>query len=649
MKYEQYVSLIRNLENYSVRHPKLYRYKVLSLIMLGYGYFLGLLALFLLLPVGALILFLLNPVAILKLAAVLFKLIWIVVPALGVFFGFLGGAIKSLFTTVPVPPGIEITRSDAPELFEFIDRTCKALKARRPSTVLVSDDFNAAVVTLPRIGLFGRKVYLLLGLPLMRSLSREEFEAVITHEIGHISGRHGDHAKWAYQLNDMWGRFIAVQAEHEHKLAALYEQFVNWFFPYFNAYSFVLMREHEREADGYAVQLLDARALGGALITLETKNARLQSDFWKSVNEENKREKKPSRGVFTRMMESLKITDEEQDKATLSEAVLVPTDYSDSHPSLAERLKTMGYWDGEDLPKLPRIPEKTSDEYFLGKAIVKCIKDFDIDWDVKVEAEWEARYDNYQKQQKRLDELSGRPEGVELSAEELYEKAALIGELDSYSASVPTLRLLIERYPEFADGLYALGGVMLNENNEEGLKLLEEAAELDPKLKLGANELAFNYLRRNGRFEEAKPYAQTAEGLYDAFQKAEVERKAVYPSDRFEPHMLTDQELAAIGEKIKYFQQIEAIYIARKVIQHLPEIPMHVLFLDLNPQDISKKDASFSQQTILEVTAERLKECSIHYFIVLGGEFAGLKGMLDQLAGARIYKRSPNGRSKEEI
>src|SRR5690349_24338916 len=100
---------------------------------------------------------------------------------------------------------------------------------------------------------------MLLGFPLILALSPDQFKAVLAHEIGHISEKHGAFAKWAYQLREAWGRFIESQDAHEHKFAALYAGFVNWFFPYFTAYSFVLMREHEKDADRYATQLVGAK------------------------------------------------------------------------------------------------------------------------------------------------------------------------------------------------------------------------------------------------------------------------------------------------------------------------------------------------------------------------------------------------------
>ena len=257
MKYEQYVSLIKDLEVSAAQNRRLYELKVVGLALLGYAYFIALILLFVALPLMIIVFTILRPEEMLKLLLWTAKFWWAAIPGLALYFGFLGSAVKAMFTKVPDPEETVLERQDAPELFEFIDSTCKQLQAKRPRKVFLTDQFNAAVVTMPYFGIFGTKVYMLIGLPVMRALSPQQLKAVIAHEIGHISGKHGRVAKWTYQLEESWRRFIEFEELEGNKLAALYEKFVQWFFPLFQAYSFVLMREQEKEADDSAVEARD--------------------------------------------------------------------------------------------------------------------------------------------------------------------------------------------------------------------------------------------------------------------------------------------------------------------------------------------------------------------------------------------------------
>jgi Zn-dependent protease with chaperone function len=637
MKYDQYVSLIQSLESYAATNRKAYEYKVLGLAMLGYGYFVGLILVFLAVPVAIGLLLLWAPGQLLRVAFLLGKVLWIFVPLVAAFFGFLGGAIKAMFAKVPAPEGRSLSRAEAPALFDFIETTCKTLKAKLPETILVTDEFNAAVATLPRFGMFGRQVYMLLGLPLMQALSPEQFKAVLAHEIGHISEKHGAFAKWAYQLREAWGRFIESQEVHEHKFAALYEKFVNWFFPYFTAYSFVLMREHEKDADRYSVQIVGAKPAGEALIALETQTARLNEVFWSKVHEENVAQPSAPKGIFSRMLAELAASDPEHEARTISRAVQVPTDYGDSHPSLSERLRLIGYWTGGGDPVAPPRSTANAAAYFLGEGVALLVRDFDIDWDEKVARDWRTRYEHFQKSQKRIAELDLRSE--ELTAEELIEKAGLIAEEKGNAEAIPLLQQIVQRFPEHAEANYFLGGALLSTDDESGLAHVKRAMHLDDKWRLAASDVAFQYLRSKGRLDEAREYAKNVEEEEETLSKAQAERQGVSVSDRFEQHSLESDVVEKIVSKLKYYDEIVAIYLVRKVVRYRPDIPFHIVFFDIKKPGRFKRGAVLGAEDILKIALERLDDGNISYFADLEKELAPIKAQLDAIDGARILER----------
>jgi tetratricopeptide (TPR) repeat protein len=138
----------------------------------------------------------------------------------------------------------------------------------------------------------------------------------------------------------------------------------------------------------------------------------------------------------------------------------------------------------------------------------KYVRQFDREWQEKISKNWKQNYDYLQKAQLRLEELSKK---ATLSADELFEKANLIGEKEGNAAALPIIRQLLEIQPEHAEANYILGGILLEQEDESGLKFLNKAIRLDQRLQLAASEIAFNYLRLKGRHEEAKPYIETSQ------------------------------------------------------------------------------------------------------------------------------------------
>jgi len=185
---EQFDTLVGKLEDFSKSNPKNYRLRVALWATLGYAYIFlilaGLLAL-----IGLVVLFIVysNRINsyIIKLAILLLVPAWVIV--------------RSLWVTFPPPQGLKVNRRQVPHLFALVDELTTKLQAPRFHNILLNQEFNAGVVQIPRLGIFGwQQNYLLLGLPLMQSLSVEQLKAVLAHELGHLSGNHSRFGAWIY-------------------------------------------------------------------------------------------------------------------------------------------------------------------------------------------------------------------------------------------------------------------------------------------------------------------------------------------------------------------------------------------------------------------------------------------------------------------
>ena len=636
MKYTQYISLVQRLEEYAAKNPQQYQWRVAALGVLGYVYFFGIIFSFLAIPVGLLLLFWFVPITFWILVKFALKLVWLVILGAGAFLAFIGNTLRSLWTKVPEPVGIVLNRENAPQIFALAEQTSQKLNASFPDRILLTEEYNAAVVTLPRFGMFGKKVFLLAGLPLMQAISPEQFEAVVAHEFGHISRRHGRFSAWIYRLHETWERFLQSQEQHEHRFAFLYTKFVNWYFPFFSAYSFVLMRRHEREADQDAAQIFGAKPLGEALINLEVKGTNLAQNFWREILDEAAHQTKPPERVFSRMALAFRETNDARDTMNLAKAVAVRTDYQNAHPSLAERLKLIGYWNeaASDLPVLPAPAEKNAADVFLGaETVQKFSGEFDQAWQTRVESDWQARHKYLGEVQKRLDELEKKTEP--LSADEVYERAMLTAEKYGAGYSVPLLREAIERFPENANANFSLGAVLLGDEQEEGIGFLETAKRLDATVKAAADEVIFDFLRRKGRDDEAKVYLEQIERQYEIIEAAQKERAAFAPTDDFVPHDLPAEKLKLVLQTLSYNEEIRAAYLVRKAVNYLPEIPLHVLLLDVKVPRF--RFGGVSAANVLEAVANQVGEYGVGFIVLLEKDYAGVKKRLEKMPEAKIY------------
>lgn len=638
MKYKEYTSLIRQLEKYAQENPKKYELRVNALGALGYGYFGMLILLFFVLPILFVGLIFFIP-QLLYLVLKLGKLLLLALLGFATAFGAIWSGLRAIWTKIPPPEGIELQKESAPQLFELVEKTSSFLKAPRPHHILLTEEFNAAVVTLPRYGVFGKRVYLIVGLPLMQALSPHQFEAVIAHEIGHISERHGKFASRAYRLRETWGRFIEAQEVQGHSFSVLYARFLNWYFPYFNAYSFVLCREHEREADKYAAKLVGAQPLGEALINIEIKNRNLNEKFWNEVLSGAAHEKSPPPEIYTKMALAFRENNKPVDLMNLSKAVAINTDYSDSHPSLSERLKTIGYWKDSDLPELPPEAEHTAAEKYLGKLEKEVSDIFNSEWREKVKPHWRQRHEYLLKAEKRLEELDAKAHTQELTEDEFYEKCCLLAERFGEKESLESLRNLLEKYPDYAPANYGLGCLLLNQDDESGIEYIRKAYALDRSFLINGCETIHYYLKSKGRDDEADNYILAIEDEQEIIGLAQMERSVITENDSFETHKMPPETIEKIRHRLQYYEEVQSAYLVRKKVKHYEEMPLHVLFFDTKKRGMIFKGDVMKTEDFLQAMVERLSEFGIHYFIVFEKDFKNMKPRIEKIEGAEIYRR----------
>ena len=245
------------------------------------------------------------------------KLLKIAIPVTLGLLAFVGVILRSLWVQFPYPDGEYIGRDEAVPLFQEIDRLRSAVGAPRLHYVLLTDEFNAAVYQRPRLGLFGwSENFLEIGIPLMATLSPDQFRSVLAHELGHVGKAHGRFGNWVNSVSLSWMQMIHGLEAEEHGGADLIRGCFNWYAPYFWWYTFGLRRAQEYEADHASAKVVGAKTAADALLTATL------------VEQSARYKRRPQ--------------DKREAQRWINEAMTAPEDGRDSHPSLASRLRALG-------------------------------------------------------------------------------------------------------------------------------------------------------------------------------------------------------------------------------------------------------------------------------------------------------------------
>ena len=552
---------VARLETFAQRAPMAYRVRLALLALLGFGVLGGAVLLALGVSVGLVVVLLaISPILLAKLA----KVVWIPVA-----FGWV--VLRALWVRFEPPSGHLLAPGEAPALVAEVERLRRAAKAPKLSGILIDDELNAAAASVPRaLGLLGHRHYLVLGLPLMQLLDRQQFASVVAHEFGHFGGGHGRFSGWIHRVRVSWYRVLDGLAGRGAWASGLFERFFRWYAPYFDAYSFVLARQNEYQADAMAARLAGADVAGSALVRVNIGAARLEHEFWPSVVEANRREGEPPRGLQRDMAAALRSRHADDD-ARIAQRLTARADVHDTHPSLAQRLQALGVVAGDAAP-----PERSAAEALLGDLLPVLEADFSDDWRLRVEDGWRERHRAHAVDSDRLGELEGQ---LVRSPAEVVEHAALVERLHPQVDVVPLYRNAVRVAPDDAFAHYRLGVLLLAQDNRAGIELLHRARMLDPQAADAVNEVLAGFHHRHDELDAFDGVLGDQHALDRRRREAAQARNALSAGDVLLPHGLEGDALQAARTSLAATGKVATAWIVRKRIDGDPDGPPHFLVL----------------------------------------------------------------------
>lgn len=293
--------------------------------------------------------------------------------------------IRALFVRHAPPDGLVLAQADAPALFAMVEEVRRAVDGPVIHELRLSEDFNAGIVQLPRLGPLGwYRNYLFVGLPLLQALPADEMKAVIAHEFGHLVNADGKLSTWVYRVRQTWVQL--ADALSYSSWARLLQRFFRWYGPWFNAMSFGLARQTEYAADAVSARVTDAPTAAATLVRVDLSGRRYDRDYWAGVHAAavapDADRLTPFAGAAPFLAEPHAGGGAEQ---ALARALTARTDLGDTHPVLADRLQALGV-----APAVPAPLVRSAAESLLPDGGAPLADALDARWWQQTESHWQA-------------------------------------------------------------------------------------------------------------------------------------------------------------------------------------------------------------------------------------------------------------------
>ncbi|WP_374513495.1 M48 family metallopeptidase [Niveibacterium sp.] len=462
MTESEFRTLVAQLERECDIAPGRYRAKVTALAGLGYAYALGMLGL----TIGG---------------------VFAGIGLIASHHAFIGGklllvcgiaaflVIRALWVRLDPPSGRRVSREEAPHLWRLVDKLRAKQAGPEIHEIIIDEAFNASIVQTPRLGIFGwYRNTLTLGLPLLQALSPKECAAVMAHEYGHISGAHGKTGAWIYRIRVVWMRLADVFAQEEGWFDKLFTRFFRWYIPWFNAYSFVLARQQEYEADQASARFVGRTTTASALVAASVKGRFMAEKFWPALYAQADHQPRPGFMPHAAMRTALRVAGDSDDfKTWMWDALARLTTYDDTHPSLRDRLDALAI-----KPAVPTHPEHSAAQVLLRDALPRITTDLDAAWLTSIEAQWRERHNAVRAAQAEVDRLGGN-NPARLEVEEKSRYALALVTLDRIDEALPLLCDAAEHARGNAETAMAAGRILADRGDDAAVRYFEMAMDRD--------------------------------------------------------------------------------------------------------------------------------------------------------------------------
>jgi Zn-dependent protease with chaperone function len=376
-------------------------------------------------------------------------------------------AIRACFVRIEPPDGLSLARSEGRALYDLVEDIRRAVGAPSVDGITITDGFNASAVVHSTLWPLRRHRTLVLGLPVLTTLSREEMRAVIAHELAHFSSAHDPFAAWVYRTHRSW---VALRAALDRRLATpVYVYwFIRWYVPRLYAASAGVARHHEFVADAVAAKAAGSRATADALLVVESA-ARFEDDtHWPTIDVSHETDAEPPHPYSQMVTWNARVTSNE----ILNELLAGDTEPGLTHPSLRERLDRLG-----EPVRTPPPAVRSAGEELLGPELQRLAARLDQQWLTRHGDAWYRDRRAYLDRKAALERLAA----IETpTADDLFRRAELVEALQTPDEALPIYQAAAGQ--GHAAASLAAGRVLLDRMDATGIRLVEDAIDRDGRL-----------------------------------------------------------------------------------------------------------------------------------------------------------------------
>jgi hypothetical protein len=244
----------------------------------------------------------------------------------------------------PLPAGVVLERQQAPALYQLVEETSAHYDSPPIDRIVITDGFQLDIATTPVSALPVRSTRsLVVGLPLLQSLSMTRFQCALARRLGQYSGRSSRLLNWLYELRSVWPGYREPALASARAYLPVRAAF-SIYAPLYTVLGTVAARMDELQADSYAMEMFNDEDVLDAITADAVYRLFLRERYWPAIRKLRERDPAVVANASARIAAVLKTGLHAGNFAEwVEQAMSGEQQWDDPWPSLVRRLENIGH------------------------------------------------------------------------------------------------------------------------------------------------------------------------------------------------------------------------------------------------------------------------------------------------------------------
>jgi hypothetical protein len=321
------------------------------------------------------------------------------------------------------PRGIPLRREHAPQLFKLVQATARQYHHPAIHRVLLSDDYQLQLRHIPVCGFPCRfSPTLVIGLPLLQTLSPSHFRCELTRRIAQHSRRRLQPGYHVLRTQQLWQGYTEVLTTQPRFGDQLLRWFLGLYSPLFDLLSLPVRRRDELTADSKALEYVNDKDVFEAVKAGAISALFLTRHYWPRVRRLALKDGVTELAPFTKLDQlACPLLRQIDGRKWLQELRAGEPDPTSPLPDLQHRMHNMGQG---KLREAPTVITPAAALYFQ-ESHAPLVQAVDALWQATTLRAWRRAYERKRADIAAIQALSEKSHGRPLRLKEIWRYARL--------------------------------------------------------------------------------------------------------------------------------------------------------------------------------------------------------------------------------